>query len=420
MDKLKELDELLANLRTEASNSVSSSADSSRKTSTASRKTSTASSTTTPDPRASLAELNKLVASLPADATKPAEPTYEVIDPADCDKEEPVYAEPRLEGAYAQPSTEAEHPYSLPLAPPAVPPVAKQDSLASLEGNSTLQSLLQTLGGLSHGGAAPEENIYTQPFAPQQLKEVPVGTKPVQQPDGICAACHEAIVGASLAALDMEFHPAHFMCFECGKDISEAVYFENEGVPFCERCFHNKFSPRCGQCNDPIADEFVVAVGKQFHVSCFSCEQCNKVLDNGAGFVEHEGQAFCQRCYDAKVAEKCAACSAPIVEGAIQALDSSWHEQCFVCTVCKRPFPDGEFLDHGGKPFCAGCYHQQAGAVCAYCNQGIVGQCIVALGKRWHREHFRCTFCLQQLHNGTVMEHHGKPYCAACHVKEFG
>jgi paxillin len=47
------------------------------------------------------------------------------------------------------------------------------------------------------------------------------------------------------------------------------------------------------------------------------------------------------------------------------------------------------------------------------------GRCITAMGRKYHIEHFICSYCTRQLQNGTFKEYQNKPYCHPCFVKLF-
>lgn len=50
------------------------------------------------------------------------------------------------------------------------------------------------------------------------------------------------------------WHPEHFVCTHCQEEIGSRNFFEREGQPYCEKDYHNLFSPRCYYCNGPILD----------------------------------------------------------------------------------------------------------------------------------------------------------------------
>jgi hypothetical protein len=53
--------------------------------------------------------------------------------------------------------------------------------------------------------------------------------------------------------------------------------------------------------------------------------------------------------------------------------------------------------------------------VCSVCQVGIEGRCVTALFKKFHPEHFVCSYCLAQLSQGTFKEQGNKPYCQRCY-----
>jgi paxillin len=66
---------------------------------------------------------------------------------------------------------------------------------------------------------------------------------------------------------------------------------------------------------------------------------------------------------------------------------------------------------------CETHYHSKRGSLCAGCQKPISGRCVTAMGKKFHPEHFVCSFCLNQLNKGTFKEHESKPYCHKCFTK---
>ena len=54
------------------------------------------------------------------------------------------------------------------------------------------------------------------------------------------------------------------------------------------------------------------------------------------------------------------------------------------------------------------------------CDKPISGRCITAMFRKFHPEHFVCSFCLKQLNKGTFKEQGEKPYCHECYDRLFG
>ncbi|XP_049429655.1 mucin-4-like isoform X1 [Epinephelus fuscoguttatus] len=235
---------------------------------------------------------------------------------------------------------------------------------------------------------------------------------------GVCGACKKPIVGQVVTAMGRTWHPEHFVCTHCQEEIGSRNFFEREGQPYCEKDYHNLFSPRCHYCNGPILDRVVTALDKTWHPEHFFCAQCGAFF-GPEGFHEKDGKAFCRKDYFDMFAPKCGGCARAILENYISALNSLWHPECFVCRECFTPFINGSFFDHDGQPYCESHYHERRGSLCSGCQKPITGRCITAMGKKFHPEHFVCAFCLKQLNKGTFKEQNDKPYCQGCFIKLF-
>jgi paxillin len=236
---------------------------------------------------------------------------------------------------------------------------------------------------------------------------------------GVCPACKKAIAGQVVTALGATWHPEHFTCLSCNVQLSHQTFFERDGRPYCEKDYHDLFSPRCAYCNGPVLDSCITAMGKTWHPDHFFCSHCGRPFGTET-FHEKEGKAFCEEDYFELFAPRCGACNKPIMEGFVSAINQQWHTECFVCWACKQPFAGGNFFEHEKKPFCEFHYHERRGSLCYGCHKPILGRCITAMSRKFHPEHFVCAFCLKQLNKGTFKESHDKPYCHPCFIKLFG
>ncbi|KAE8634444.1 hypothetical protein XENTR_v10002309 [Xenopus tropicalis] len=235
---------------------------------------------------------------------------------------------------------------------------------------------------------------------------------------GVCGACKKPIAGQVVTAMGKTWHPEHFVCTHCQEEIGSRNFFERDGQPYCEKDYHNLFSPRCFYCNGPILDKVVTALDRTWHPEHFFCAQCGAFF-GPEGFHERDGKAYCRKDYFDMFAPKCGGCTHAILENYISALNTLWHPECFVCRECFTPFINGSFFEHDGQPYCEMHYHERRGSLCSGCQKPITGRCITAMGKKFHPEHFVCAFCLKQLNKGTFKEQNDKPYCQNCFVKLF-
>jgi paxillin len=237
-------------------------------------------------------------------------------------------------------------------------------------------------------------------------------------PKGHCTACNKPIVGQVVTALGKTWHKEHFVCGHCHQELGTKNFFERDGVPYCETDYHNIFSPKCAYCNAAILGKCITALEKTWHPEHFFCTQCGKQFGED-GFHEKDGKPYCRDDYLEMFALKCAGCNRPITENYISAMNSQWHPGCFACRDCRQPFNGGSFFDHDGQPYCELHYHAKRGSLCAGCHKPISGRCVTAMSRKFHPEHFVCSFCLKQLNKGTFKEQNDKPYCHPCFEKLF-
>ncbi|ULT99537.1 hypothetical protein L3Y34_000686 [Caenorhabditis briggsae] len=237
-------------------------------------------------------------------------------------------------------------------------------------------------------------------------------------PKGDCAACGKPIIGQVVIALGKMWHPEHYTCCECGTELGQRPFFERNGRAFCEEDYHNQFSPKCQGCHRAITDRCVNVMNKNFHIECFTCAECNQPFGED-GFHEKNGQTYCKRDFFRLFAPKCNGCSQPITSNFITALGTHWHPDCFVCQHCGVGFNGGNFFEHNGTPLCERHYHETRGSICSQCRGAINGRCVAAMGRKFHPEHFRCSYCNHQLTKGTFKEVDRRPFCHKCYNNTY-
>ncbi|XP_074527137.1 paxillin isoform X2 [Halichoeres trimaculatus] len=280
---------------------------------------------------------------------------------------------------------------------------------------SDFKIMAQGKGGVP-GGPPTQVNKLDNMLGSLQSDLNKLGVQTVAK--GVCGACCKPIVGQVVTAMGRTWHPEHFVCTHCQEEIGSRNFFERDGQPYCEKDYHNLFSPRCYYCNGPILDKVVTALDRTWHPEHFFCAQCGSFF-GPEGFHEKDGKAYCRKDYFDMFAPKCGGCARAILENYISALSSLWHPECFVCRECFTPFVNGSFFEHDGQPYCEVHYHERRGSLCSGCQKPITGRCITAMSKKFHPEHFVCAFCLKQLNKGTFKEQNDKPYCHGCFIKLF-
>lgn len=234
----------------------------------------------------------------------------------------------------------------------------------------------------------------------------------------ICHECNDRVRGQVITALGRSYHKEHFKCAHCNQELGTTNFYERDNLPYCERDYQALFSPKCAACSGPILDKVTIALDKSFHPEHFVCAHCGCQFEQDDGFHEKDGKPYCKRDFFDLFASKCGGCCLPITANYITALSKQWHPDCFVCSDCHCPFADGKFFDIEGVPYCEIHYHARRGALCAACKQPVVGKCTTAMFRKFHTDHFTCTYCLKVL-TKTFKEENDKPYCHDCFDKLY-
>ena len=209
----------------------------------------------------------------------------------------------------------------------------------------------------------------------------------------------------------------------------------------------------CGGCKKKCTGKVLRVNDEYFHTQCFKCFKCSTPLPSG-GFLTKDSQYYCSNCYQTNFGTKCFKCSEYVEGEVVSALGNTYHQKCFTCARCQKPFPTGERVTFVGKKcFCQNCIKEEkkieaaakasgkdhitgvgksvtSSAInvsdidmtdkCAWCLQELKdGQALAALDKQYHIWCFKCTICGVLLH-GEYMGHEGKPYCEKDYHERYG
>uniref|UniRef100_A0A3P8X2T9 Actin binding LIM protein family, member 3 n=1 Tax=Cynoglossus semilaevis TaxID=244447 RepID=A0A3P8X2T9_CYNSE len=184
-----------------------------------------------------------------------------------------------------------------------------------------------------------------------------------------CDRCESFITGEVVSALGRAYHPKCFVCSVCSK-------------PF------------------PIGDR-VTFSGKD----CV-CQQCSQKIVKSKEPIKIHGPS------------NCAGCGADIKQGqSLLALEKQWHVSCFRCRTCSMVLT-GEYISKDGVPYCEADYHAQYGVKCETCGRYISGRVLEAGGKHYHPTCARCTRCNLMFREGEEMYLTGKPVLSHPHSQK--
>ncbi|MEQ2243784.1 Actin-binding LIM protein 1, partial [Ilyodon furcidens] len=96
-----------------------------------------------------------------------------------------------------------------------------------------------------------------------------------------CSGCGRDIKnGQALLALDRQWHLGCFKCKACGKVLT-GEYISKDGAPYCEKDYQIHFGVQCEACHQFITGKVLEAGDKHYHPSCARCSRCNQMFTEG-------------------------------------------------------------------------------------------------------------------------------------------
>ncbi|XP_065592976.1 PDZ and LIM domain protein 5 isoform X1 [Cyrtonyx montezumae] len=194
--------------------------------------------------------------------------------------------------------------------------------------------------------AAPQ--LTEQDTLVQRAEHIPAGKR-----TPMCAQCNQVIRGPFLVALGKSWHPEEFNCAHCKTSMAYIGFVEEKGALYCEVCYEKFFAPECSKCQRKILGEVINALKQTWHVSCFVCVACHNPIRNNVFHLE-DGDPYCETDYYALFGTMCHGCEFPIEAGDrfLEALGHTWHDTCFVCSVCNDSLEGQTFFSKKDKPLC--------------------------------------------------------------------
>ncbi|XP_068164127.1 actin-binding LIM protein 2 isoform X1 [Antennarius striatus] len=166
-----------------------------------------------------------------------------------------------------------------------------------------------------------------------------------------CFSCQDFIEGEVVSALGKTYHPRCFVCSSCRQPFpaGDRVTFNGKEC-ICQNCTlplpANSPAPiqavhNCCGCGKEFKNEqSLVALDKHWHLGCFKCKVCNKVLN--AEYISKDGIPFCEMDYHAMFGIQCESCKKYITGKVLEAGEKHYHPSCARCARCEQMFAEGE------------------------------------------------------------------------------
>ncbi|XP_051508535.1 LIM/homeobox protein Lhx2-like [Myxocyprinus asiaticus] len=115
----------------------------------------------------------------------------------------------------------------------------------------------------------------------------------------LCAGCGGKISDRYyLLAVDKQWHMRCLKCCECKLNLeSELTCFSKDGSIYCKEDYYRRFSvQRCARCHLGISASEMVMRARDlvYHLNCFTCTTCNKMLTTGDHFGMKDSLVYCR------------------------------------------------------------------------------------------------------------------------------
>ncbi|XP_030308937.1 actin-binding LIM protein 1 isoform X4 [Calypte anna] len=165
-----------------------------------------------------------------------------------------------------------------------------------------------------------------------------------------CNGCGDFVEGEVVTALGKTYHPSCFACTVCKRPFppGDRVTFNGRDC-LCQMCAQPmspgpkelSASSNCAGCGRDIKNgQALLALDKQWHLGCFKCKACGKVLTGE--YISKDGAPYCEKDYQVLFGVKCEACHQFITGKVLEAGDKHYHPSCARCSRCNQMFTEGE------------------------------------------------------------------------------
>ncbi|XP_054249434.1 LIM/homeobox protein Lhx2 isoform X2 [Indicator indicator] len=164
--------------------------------------------------------------------------------------------------------------------------------------------LFHSLSGSEMHGVIDEMDRRTKSEAPAISSAQLAGRAPTMPSissdrAALCAGCGGKISDRYyLLAVDKQWHMRCLKCCECKLNLeSELTCFSKDGSIYCKEDYYRRFSvQRCARCHLGISASEMVMRARDlvYHLNCFTCTTCNKMLTTGDHFGMKDNLVYCR------------------------------------------------------------------------------------------------------------------------------
>jgi hypothetical protein len=116
------------------------------------------------------------------------------------------------------------------------------------------------------------------------------------------------------------------------------------------------FATPCSKCGQNITGQVFEALGKKYHLDCFTCEVGGHKIGENVNFHAHEGKIYCPTHFEEIVLNKCSGCQKLIRGQYIKIMDKYYHPECWKCKDCSTVLTASTCTHHQNVWYCKTCF----------------------------------------------------------------
>ncbi|KAF2187118.1 rho-type GTPase-activating protein-like protein [Zopfia rhizophila CBS 207.26] len=166
------------------------------------------------------------------------------------------------------------------------------------------------------------DELARSPTDPDQDQLNPVAREKPKSGSGrsgkICGKCGESLTGQFVRALGDTYHLECFTCYDCGKIVASKFFPVPEKppgqYPLCETDYFRRLDLLCFECGQALRGSYITALDRKYHIEHFTCSVCPTVFGASDSYYEHEGSVYCHFHYSTKFAQRCNGCQTSILK----------------------------------------------------------------------------------------------------------
>ncbi|KXS93682.1 hypothetical protein AC578_8004 [Pseudocercospora eumusae] len=133
-----------------------------------------------------------------------------------------------------------------------------------------------------------------------------------------CGKCQRHLTGQFVRALGDTYHLECFTCHDCGKIVASKFFPVPDQppnqYPLCETDYFKRLDLLCHACGGALRGSYITALDRKYHIEHFTCSVCPTVFGAQDSYYEHEGSVYCHYHYSTKFAQKCNGCQTAILK----------------------------------------------------------------------------------------------------------